>query len=141
MEIDDKIARVGVDAAQPWMLTASGKKLVFGLPGNTVSALISFHMLVQPALLKMMGLASVSSGIFEGELTKDIRKKAGRAEFVRAVASPEGGRLSVQPTVGQGSHMLGGLAQANCVIHVPAEVESIPKGQSVRIQFISWSGL
>jgi molybdopterin molybdotransferase len=116
---------------------------VFGLPGNPVSALVTFHQLVRPALLQMMGYhLSQPRGEFnldQAQLTMPLHKKPGRLEFVRAVATrhPQHG-LQVTPTTGQDSHMLGGLAMANCLMHFAREAETLAVGDRVPIQWLDW---
>jgi molybdopterin molybdotransferase len=122
--------------------TAGGTaKLVFGLPGNPVSALVTFHQLVKPALLKILGRSDVQPLELRATLTRNIRKKAGRMEFVRGIAGLSDGTLYVEPTPGQESHMMGGLAPANCLIVFPLEEENLPEGQQVRIDLLDWSDL
>ncbi len=122
--------------------TAGGAhKLVFGLPGNPVSALVTFHQLVKPALLKIMGLPIVAPLSLRAELTRTIRKKAGRMEFVRGILRTEGGQLRVEPTTGQESHMMGGLAPANCLIIFPLEETVLQEGQPVLVDVLNWGGL
>ncbi len=117
----------------------SKRKLVFGLPGNPVSALVTFHQLVRPALLKMMGASTFTIQSVPGKLTKTLSKKAGRLEFVRAVMSLEGDQTMIQPTAGQDSHMLGGLSLANCLVRFDREAEVIEEGDRVLAELLSWS--
>jgi molybdopterin molybdotransferase len=132
--------RVAMKPGKPNYFGTRGARLVFGLPGNPVSALVSFEMLVMPALQKMMGIHP--SGLLNNSATLefDLRKGAGRVEFVRAIAtrSPEG-HLTVSPVIGQGSHMMGGIAEANCLIIFPKESEQINKGDVVAIRMLSWN--
>src|SRR5262249_37525946 len=77
-----------------------GRKLISGLPGNPVSALVTFHQFVKPAILKMMGLASYAPKRLTGSLTANLRKKAGRLDFVRGVVTAsDHGHLKVEPTI------------------------------------------
>jgi molybdopterin molybdotransferase len=117
---------------------AEGRKLVFGLPGNPVAVLVAFHEFVKPALLKMMGAAEIGQRLVLAVACAELRKQRGRKEFVRGLAWAEAGKLCVKPTTGQGSHMLGGMAAANCLIHLPAETERVAEGERVEIEFISW---
>ncbi|HEY9790941.1 MAG TPA: gephyrin-like molybdotransferase Glp [Candidatus Obscuribacterales bacterium] len=115
------------------------KRYVFGLPGNPVSALVTFRTLVVPAVAKLMGVRDCADElIVRAELTSELRKKAGRLEFVRGRLKHEAGKLYVQPTVGQDSHMLGGLATANALITFPLEAEKLPAGQSVEVRLLNW---
>ena len=95
-----------------------------------------------PALRKMMGIHFSQALNHDAVIEFDLKRSGGRTEFVRAFASGSGdGRLTVRPAVGQGSHMLGGLAEANCLIVVPKERENIVKGDTVSIRFLSWNRL
>ncbi len=115
-------------------------KLVFGLPGNPVSALLSFHQLIKPALFKLMGQDNLKSKQVNAKLQDSLKKKAGRLEFVRGEAIKQNGVLFVKPTFGQGSHMLSGIAKANCLIRFPIEKEFIPKGENVTLELLNWNG-
>ncbi len=115
-----------------------GRQMVFGLPGNPVAAALSFTQLVRPALLKMMGAREVLAPRAPAVLTADLRKKPGRLEFVRGVAREEGGRLVVTPTAGQESHMLGGIAPANCLLPFAADQAFLAAGTPVVIEWVQW---
>ncbi|OGI08426.1 MAG: hypothetical protein A3I68_05810 [Candidatus Melainabacteria bacterium RIFCSPLOWO2_02_FULL_35_15] len=115
------------------------KKLVFGLPGNPVSALISFQQLIKPALLKIIGARSLIPFKTKATLTETLSKKPGRLEFVRGILEQKNSDLLVQPTKGQGSHMLGGIANANCLIYFPQEQKSLAKGEKVNVELLSWN--
>lgn len=114
------------------------KTLVFGLPGNPVSVQVSFHQLVKPAILKMMGVQQLDRQRLPAELVADIRRKAGRQEFLRGVLSTQDGRSIVRPVAGQGSHMQGGLAEANCLIDVPPDRAALSKGDQVFVELLTW---
>ncbi|MGA9407823.1 MAG: gephyrin-like molybdotransferase Glp [Bacteroidota bacterium] len=132
--------RVAMKPGKPNYFGTRGKKLVFGLPGNPVSALVSLETLVMPALRKMMGIPFSEGLVYPAVIESDLKRSGGRIEFIRAFAFRSlDGQLTVRPAIGQGSHMVGGLAQANCLIVVPKENESISKGDTVSIRFLSWN--
>lgn len=112
--------------------------LIFGLPGNPVSALVSFHHYVRPALLTMMGARDVSPRLISALLGRPLQKRAGRFEFIRATLSFTEGRTIAYPTAGQDSHMLGGLAAACAFIHFPAETTRLNKDETVTVELLSW---
>jgi molybdopterin molybdotransferase len=118
--------------------TSAGRVLLFGLPGNPVSALVSYHQFVRPALLKMSGQRTPGRFVFPAALEKDVGKRAGRAEFVRGVVRMNNGALNVVPTDQQGSHTLSGLASANCLIHLASEATLVEHGQQVPVELLSW---
>ena len=132
--------RVAMKPGKPNYFGTRGKKLVFGLPGNPVSAMVSLEMLVMPALRKMMGFHVTDAASHDAVIEFDLKRSGGRTEFVRAFVSCSGdGRFTVEPAAGQGSHMVGGLARANCLIVLPKEGENILKGETVSIRFLSWN--
>ncbi|MCH8880617.1 MAG: molybdopterin molybdotransferase MoeA [Planctomycetes bacterium] len=112
--------------------------LVFGLPGNPVSAQVSFHHLVKPAILKMIGVANVARQGLLAELAADIQHKPGRREFLRGVLEMNQGHPIVRPVSGQGSHMQGGLARANCLIDVPPDCPGFKQGEQVFVELLTW---
>jgi molybdopterin molybdotransferase len=116
---------------------------IFGLPGNTVSSLVTFYQLVKPAMLKMMGQEAGCYGQsvmqVKAKLSRELRKrKPGRTEFVRAAVTSSAGELYVHPTAGQESHMLGGLSLANGLIVFPQGQEVLPQGQMVDVDLLNW---
>ncbi len=114
-------------------------KLIFGLPGNPVSALVTFHQLVRPALLKVMGKPiDPSLQLTEATLQESFKKRPGRLEFIRGVYSTREGETTVKSTRGQSSHMLGGLAVANCLIHFPEAETHLNSGDTVFIEPLQW---
>ena len=94
---------------------------VFGLPGNPVSAMVSFELLVRPAVRRMAGHRSLEHPVVPAAVTTGLhRKPDGKTHFVRAVTSLDGsGRWSVQPTSGQDSHHLLAMADANSLAVLP----------------------
>jgi molybdopterin molybdotransferase len=117
---------------------ARGAGLVFGLPGNPVSALVCFHQLVKPALLRMMGGRPQPSLTVSARLLSERRKPPGRLEWLRGCLSSADGELLVDPVSGQDSHMLGGLAKANCLIRFPQDADHLSEGTRVLVEFLSW---
>jgi molybdopterin molybdotransferase len=126
----------GKSAGRPKSTTA--KKLIFGLPGNSVSALVSYHQLVRPALLKIMGYECTGRSILHATLQVNCRKNDNRLEWVRGRLTTKGGTVLVRPTTGQDSHMIGGLAQANCLIRFPRGKSELRKGEQVAVEPLNW---
>ena len=112
---------------------------MFGLPGNPVAALVSFYQLIIPAIHKLSGHNHKEVFMPVAKLSADLKKKHGRLEFVRGVISTNRlGELIVSPTKGQGSHMLSGIAKANCLIHFPKQEDFIRKGSNVKVELLRW---
>lgn len=132
--------RVAIKPGKPMYFGVKEKKLVFGLPGNPVAALLTFYLFVRTAIEQMIGLPVREHFEHQALLMKDIKKKAGRLEFVRAVLLRNAdGTLTTTPTTGQDSHMMGGFASAQCLIQFPKESEFIKKGSKVQVELIRWS--
>jgi molybdopterin molybdotransferase len=114
-------------------------KLVFGLPGNPVSVLLTYHQFVKPALKKMMGMTDLKINHYIAKMANTVSKKAGRLDFMRGqLQSAQDGSLSVTAVKGQDSHMLTGLAAADALLHFPAEEEQLAAGENVTVEFIKW---
>ncbi len=118
--------------------TAADGTLLFGLPGNPVSALVSFHQFVRPALARLAGRMTSDSPRFTAELTEPIRNKPGRLTWVRGRLEIRDGRWFVRPTKGQGSHMLTGMATADVLIEVGEKSATIPMGDMVHVTMLEW---
>ncbi len=135
--------KVAIKPGKPvyFAVTEAGQ-LIFGLPGNPVSALITFHLFVKPALKILMGDKTPPPPLatLKARLTASLKKKAGRLDLVRArLQTDEAGNLSVTPTTGQDSHMLSGLASANALINFESALEYLPEGATVTVMPLSWS--
>jgi molybdopterin molybdotransferase len=114
-------------------------KLVFGLPGNPVSSMITFEEYVRPALLKMMGHEQIFRRTIQATLTEDIKKKSGLKHFIRARVSKEGEKFTVSTTGEQGSGILKSMVLANGIIVLPEDMTSVKKGEEVTVQLIDRS--
>lgn len=134
--------KIAIKPGKPNFFGTKGKKLFFGLPGNPVAALLSFHLLVRPALQKMMGMQNEPTVRLSAQMKADARKKPGRAEFLRAkLGANSNGNLCVTPTQGQDSHMMGGLANADCLIYFPKDASELKSGDTVTITPLQWGQL
>ncbi|MBX9691111.1 MAG: molybdopterin molybdotransferase MoeA [Cyanobacteria bacterium] len=115
------------------------RKLFFALPGNPVSSLVTFQLFVKPALMKMQGCSAPQPCVLTARLSNDLKKTRGRLDFVRGILGCcDDGALNVLPSRGQGSHMLSGLAGADCLIHFPADEDRLSSGETVSIQRLEW---
>lgn len=107
----------------------------FGLPGNPVSALVTFYQLAVPALSVMKGDQWNGPQTLQAKLLKPLKKKSGRTDFQRGVyCTDDSGALVVEPVGTQGSHILTGLAAANCFIVLARESGSVEAGDRVVIE-------
>jgi molybdopterin molybdotransferase len=106
---------------------------IFTLPGNPVSSFVSFEVFVRPALRKMAGHHGLFRRSEHAVAVKGWKAPAGKVQFARAIIGLDGeGRRTVELVGSQGSHVLGGLAQANCLAVVPADVTEVHPGDLLR---------
>lgn len=130
--LKERFWRISMRPGKPVLFGLVGEKLVFGLPGNPVSSLVTFRLLVRPVLRKLAGI-TVSEPLLVATLGCAIEKLPGRTEFPRARMAAVGGRMEVWPIEGQGSHMAAGLAGADCLIWLPSGPGRLEEGDAVRV--------
>jgi len=102
---------------------------IFTLPGNPVSAYISFEVFVAPALRRMMGRLPYRRPLVQATLTADVRSIPGRRQFARAWFEVTARGATVSPVGGHGSHLVGDLARANALVVVAEDVTSLSAGE------------
>ena len=105
---------------------------VVTLPGNPVSAFVSFEVFVRPALRRAMGYAFPDRLHAPARLTGPLRSPEGKRQFLRG--RYDGG--SVSQVGGPGSHLVAHLARANCLVVVPEDVTELPAGAEVDVVLI-----
>ena len=104
---------------------------VITLPGNPVSSYISFQNFVRPAINKLRGLGSTDRPRLAVEVTKPLDSPQSKRQFARGRFLNDG---RVEPVGGgQGSHVIGGLAQADCLIVIPEGVAHVNAGDTVDV--------
>ncbi|MFL6022404.1 MAG: gephyrin-like molybdotransferase Glp, partial [Marmoricola sp.] len=106
---------------------------IFTLPGNPVSAYVSFEMFVAPALRKMMGRTPYSRSLVRAKITSTVSSMTGRRQFLRGYFEPKVGGSTVTPVGGAGSHLMGGLSQANALIVLGEDVSIAEQGADVPV--------
>ena len=104
---------------------------IFGLPGNTVSALVTFEMFVRPALLRMQGRANVARPRVKARLLEPVDKPDFLRVFARGIHEPLTG--TVRLTGPQGSGILRSMSLANCLIDLPVGPSRIENGELVDV--------
>ena len=130
--IEEVFWRVAVKPGKPLWFGVRGQTLVFGLPGNPVSALVSFELFVRPAVLALQGAASPGPRFALGTLAAAVRRNAARDELLRARSSVEDGELVLRPVTGQDSHMIARAAEADALLLVPRGDGEVAQGERVR---------
>jgi len=108
--------KVAIRPGKPFVFGRLGGKFLFGLPGNPVSAVVTFLVLVRPALLRWQGAAQMDLPSHPGALAEPLANPGDRRHFMRVRADERG---AVWPAGAQASHLLSSLSQANGLVEVP----------------------
>ncbi len=125
--------RIRMKPGKPLTFGALGKKLVFGLPGNPVSAVVGLELLVRPAVRKMQCMSEVHRPMARGKLAQGFRQSPGRKQFVPARSDEVNGCWESRWVGHHGSADLFSLSRANSLFVVEAEVEALDAGAEVDI--------
>jgi molybdopterin molybdotransferase len=113
-------------------VSAPGERVpIFTLPGNPVSAYVSFQLFARPALGALQGYDGLALEKIQAELTGPLRSPAGRRSFLRGVLDRASG--TVEPLTGQGSHQIATLGRANALVIVPERVVQMAEGDTAEV--------
>jgi molybdopterin molybdotransferase len=124
--------RVAMRPGKPMLIGTVGRALFLGLPGNPVSASVTFELFVRPAIRRLQGATEPMRRRIPVQLGEAMTKPAGLETYTRAVLERVSGALPVATSSGgQGSHMLRSLAAADGLLVLPAEVAELPRGSVV----------
>jgi molybdopterin molybdotransferase len=121
--------KVAIRPGRPFVFGRSGGKLLFGLPGNPVSAFVTCQLLVRPALLRWQGAVDTSLPMASGILAEPLANPGGRRHFMRVLVDAAG---RVHSAGAQASHVLSSLAAANGLVDVPPDA-TLPAGTLVSV--------
>lgn len=116
-------------------IASNGKEAwLFGLPGNPVAVMVTFYFFARVALLRMMGTQSDQLPVLRAASQSDIRKKPGRTEYQRGILSRDSSGLpQVRITGAQGSGILRSMSEANCIVILSHQQESVKAGDAVDV--------
>src|SRR5947207_2757561 len=122
--------RVSIKPGKPFLFGRAGECAIFGLPGNPVSAFVTFLLFVRPALLKMMGAGDeeLSLPSFDAQLAEEVQNTSDRPHYVRGRVV----RGKFTPVGRQESHTLFGLSRSNALMTI-ASGETLRGGATVPI--------
>jgi len=126
--------QVAVKPGKPFVWGRRGEKFLFGLPGNPVSAFVTFLLLARPAILKLQGAENIALPAHAGVLAEVLHNRGPRQHFMRVMVDSAG---QVRSAGVQASHALSSLARAEGFIQVPPET-LLRAGASVRVMRWEW---
>lgn len=123
------VSKTGTERSIPYL----------GLPGNPVSAMVTFEIFVRPAILKMLGKKNLTKPTVEAIIGDPIVNDDGRRIFARAVVEKRGGQYLARLTGPQGSGILTSMTQANGLVIVPEDKAEVKPGDLVQVMMVDWS--
>jgi molybdopterin molybdotransferase len=130
--------KLSIKPGRPMAYGKINKTDFFGLPGNPVSAMVTFYQIVQAAIKIRMGLkADDAIPLLKVECVESIFKRPGRTEFQRGTLFQSNGTWKVKTTGQQGSGILSSMSKANCFIVLNVDRGAIKAGEIVDIQLMN----
>ena len=125
--------KVRIKPGKPVFFGRRGGQLVFGLPGNPTSAMVTFLLFVEPALAGMLGRAAPGPVTVPAILAAEIAVKPGLTQFLRGLVVDRGPVLKVAPYEDQKSGVLRSMVRSRVLIVVPADAARLEAGREVEI--------
>jgi molybdopterin molybdotransferase len=135
--VEERFWGVSLRPGRPTWFGVRGATLVFGLPGNPVSAMVTFLLFVRPALAALQG-APFGEARFQARLGAEVARNQRRDEAVRVRLAVEDGTVVATPTGPQGSHVLSSMLGASGLAIVEAGDDVLPEGALVAVEPIGW---
>jgi len=126
--------QVAMQPGRPLAVGSIGRAHFFGLPGNPVASMLTFHLFVRPALWKLAGRRELFVQPFRATAVEPMRKKAGRREFKRGILTYASDRWEVRTTGPQGSGILSSMTAANCFVVIEEERGDVAAGEPVWVE-------
>jgi putative molybdopterin biosynthesis protein len=126
---------VNIKPGKPVILAIVNNKPVIGLPGYTVSAVITQHLFVRDLVNSLLGTVSTPSRFLEATLSRPLSSKLGAEEFIRVKLGKVGKTLMASPA-SRGAGAVMSLVQADGILTVPANSEGIGAGEKINIELL-----
>ncbi|MDR4504384.1 MAG: molybdopterin molybdotransferase MoeA [Candidatus Scalindua sp.] len=128
--------KVALRPGKPTVFGKIGEKVIFALPGNPVSTMVTFELFVRPCIKKMMGFQDYHNRIFSAELEQDITMKKKRREYRPALLRYMEKKWMVAPVDWHGSGDLFSTTKANCLLIIGEDAERFTVGDMVEVMLI-----
>ncbi len=130
-----EFTRVAMQPGRPQGFGHLGDRVpIFCLPGNPVSALVSFEVFVRPAIRKLLGKRSIHRATVQATALERAESPAGVRQYRRGILHREAnGGYTVSFVGGPGSHLIGAMASANCLVVIDEEVTEVVAGSRVTV--------
>ncbi len=131
---------VSIRPGKPISAAKIQNKLVFGLPGYPVAALLTFQFIVKPVILFLMGLKNSEIPTIKAKISIDVKSQLNRLDFLRVKLQKEPKqKIKAIPISISGSGILSTIVEADGIVIIPETVEALQKDDDVEVFLIKWS--
>lgn len=135
--VEQRFWKINIKPGKPTAFGMKGRTAVFSLPGNPVSALLTFEEFVRPALLKMMGHRTIFKPPFKARLQEPVSKKPGRLQLLRvALEFNADGELLIASAGNQDTGIIRTLVRAQGIALLPEASEHIAAGELLEVHLL-----
>lgn len=125
---------VSIHPGKPTILALAGQTPVFGLPGNPVSAMVLFELMVAPTIKRMLGQTEADAySHVAARLTHRVASAPGREDYVQARLEVRDGELWAEPVFGK-SNLIFTMVKASGMIHIPLDRSGIEAGETATVR-------
>jgi molybdopterin molybdotransferase len=132
LRVEEVFWGVAMKPGKPVAFGVRRDHMLFNLPGNPVSSLVCFELLVRPAVNALLGLSDPRPAFDRGILASSLARNPSRDEFVRASRElGDGGEVRLHPVAGQDSHMIASAARADSLVHIRHGAGEVAAGEAV----------
>jgi molybdopterin molybdotransferase len=131
--VEQKFWKIAIKPGRPTAFGVKGETLVFSLPGNPVSTMVTFEMFVRPALRKLQGVSPAIRPFAKARLAEPVRKRPERVQFLRVQVRLEEGRLIASSSGDQNTGIVRTMIRANGIAVLPAERDRFEAGSEVEV--------
>ncbi len=134
LEVRELFWRVALQPGKPTWFGQRDGKLVFGLPGNPVSAVVTFSLFARPALAALQGATPEPMLHGWARLGVTVARNPDREQAVRVRLEPDGDALRAFPNGSQDSHLVSSLIGAHALAMIPAGEGELKAGSAVALE-------
>lgn len=136
LDLEILFSKVAIKPGKPTVFARKGDRLIFGLPGNPISALVTFECFVRPVLGRLCGMMSPELPRMKGELLRDVKQVPGRTAFLPAWVSWREEGWAVDPLPWKSSADIVGFTGANAAYIFPKHLDRLERGERVEIMLL-----
>ena len=134
-EVETIFYKVAQKPGKPFFAGKLNDKIIFALPGNPASVMVCFYEYIYPAIRMIQGLENTELPKIKLKLLNEIKKKEDRALFLRSKKRNDG----VLVLEKQDSNVLRSFAEADSLVYVPVEKQTINQGEEVEVHLLPFN--